>query len=177
MSMGHTYKFFGFSISYTILTLPLSISDLPIVLLIPCTFSSISPLPLSTDNPPCDHHFCDSVPVLFVCLLRFCFLSSVVDSCEFVVILLFIVLIFFIDRLISFLPSFFLYLIFREKGRERERKGEKYQWVVVSSVIPTGDQACNPGMCPDWKLNQWPFGLQAGTQSTEPYQLGQHFIW
>ena len=24
----------------------------------------------------------------------------------------------------------------------------------------TGDLACNPGMCPDWGLNQWPFGLQ-----------------
>ena len=21
---------------------------------------------------------------------------------------------------------------------------------------PTGDLACNPGMCPDWELNQWP---------------------
>ena len=53
--------------------------------------------PLPTDNPPCDPHFCDSVPVLVVCLVcfYFCFLVSVVDSCEFVVILLFIVLIFF----------------------------------------------------------------------------------
>ena len=29
---------------------------------------------------------------------------------------------------------------------------------------PTGDLACNPGMCPDWESNQWPFGSQAGTQ-------------
>ena len=47
-----------------------------------------------TDNPPCDLHFCRSVPVLVVCLV-FVFLGSVVDSCEFVVILLFIFLIFF----------------------------------------------------------------------------------
>ena len=30
-----------------------------------------------------------------------------------------------------------------------------------------------PGMCPDWELNQRPFGLQAGTQSTESHQPGQ----
>ena len=35
-----------------------------------------------------------------------------------------------------------------------------------------GDMACNPGMCPDWELNWQPFGLQAGTQSSEPYQPG-----
>ena len=48
-----------------------------------------------TDNPPRDLCFCDSVPVLVVCLVHFCFLGSVVDSCEFVVILLFIALTFF----------------------------------------------------------------------------------
>ena len=37
---------------------------------------------------------------------------------------------------------------------------------------PTGDQAHNPGMCPDWESNQRPFGSQAGTQSTEPHQSG-----
>ena len=49
------------------------------------------------DNPPCDLHFCGSIPVLVVCLVCFCFcfLGSVVDSCEFVVISLFINLIFF----------------------------------------------------------------------------------
>ena len=54
---------------------------------------------LPTANSPCDLHFCDSVPVLVVCLVCFCFcfcfLGLVVDSCEFVVILLFIFLIFF----------------------------------------------------------------------------------
>ena len=29
-----------------------------------------------------------------------------------------------------------------------------------------------PGMYPDWELNQRPFGLQAGTQSTELHQQG-----
>ena len=39
---------------------------------------------------------------------------------------------------------------------------------------PSGDLACNPGMCPDWESNQGPFNLQAGTQSTEPHQSGHH---
>ena len=37
---------------------------------------------------------------------------------------------------------------------------------------PTGDLAHNPGMCPDWESNWRPFGLQAGSQSTEPHQPG-----
>ena len=37
---------------------------------------------------------------------------------------------------------------------------------------PTGDLACNPGMCPDWESNWQPFGLQAASQSTEPHQPG-----
>ena len=45
MSMGHAYKFFGFSISYTILNLPLSMLYLPFMLLIPYPFSPILPLP------------------------------------------------------------------------------------------------------------------------------------
>ena len=63
-------------------------------------FLPIPPIPLSTENPLCDVHFSDSVPVLVVCLVfvfvDFLFLlGSFVDSCEFVVILLFIFFIFF----------------------------------------------------------------------------------
>ena len=43
----------------------------------------------------------------------------------------------------------------------------------LTHTHPTGDLACNPGICPYWKLNCQPFGLQAGTQSTEPHQPGQ----
>ena len=94
MSMGCACKFFGFSTSYTVLHIPLSILYLTIMLLNPYTFSPIVPLPLPADNPPCDHlHTYDSVPVKVVCLDCFCFLDSVVDS-EFV-ILMFIVLVFF----------------------------------------------------------------------------------
>ena len=52
----------------------------------PCLFSTYHlcylfsvPFPLSppshslVDNPPCDLHFCGSVPVLVVCLVCFCF--------------------------------------------------------------------------------------------------------
>ena len=98
MSMGHTYKFFGFYISYTILIFSLSISTYQLCYLFPVPFTP-SPLPFQAANPACDIHFCDSVPVLLVCLVHFWFwsffLGSVVDSCEFVVTLLFIYLIFF----------------------------------------------------------------------------------
>ena len=59
------------------------------------------------------------------------------------------------QRLILFkinLLRFYLF-IFRQKGREGEREEEKHQCVVASHVAPTGDLACNPGMCPDWDSN------------------------
>ena len=100
LSMGCTYKFFESSVCYTIFYLPLSILCLLIMLILPCTFPLHSSLP-----PP---HWNPSVwcPFLWFCscsgcLLNFCFhcfsflLGSFVDSCEFVVILLFIFLIFF----------------------------------------------------------------------------------
>ena len=52
----------------------------------------------------------------------------------------------------KFLKRFYLF-IFRERGREGEREGEKHQCVVASHVPPTGDLAHNPGVCPDWELN------------------------
>ena len=71
------------------------------------------------------------------------------------------------------LVDFLFYIfIFRERGKKGEIEGEKHQCVVASHTPPTGDLACNPGMCPDWESNQQPFGLQAGTQSTEPHQPG-----
>ena len=35
----------------------------------------------------------------------------------------------------------------RREGREREK--ERHKYVVASHTPPTGDQAHNPGMCPD----------------------------
>ena len=92
-SMGPTYKFFGFSISYTILNPHPLFCTYNLCFFFPVHSLCYLPSPC-TGNPPCDLHFCDSVPVL-VCLVCFCFLGSVVDSCEFVVISLFLVLIFF----------------------------------------------------------------------------------
>ena len=43
-------------------------------------------------------------------------------------------------------------------------------WLPLNA--PDWDPAHNPGMCPDWESNLWPFGLQAGTQSSEPHQPG-----
>ena len=40
------------------------------------------------------------------------------------------------------------------------------------SCTHTRDLASNPGTCPDWEWNWWPFGSQAGTQSTEPHHPG-----
>ena len=78
------------------------------------------------------------------------------------------------------LPSYIFFLLlfiylFIERGRGGEREGEKHQCVVASHVPPTGDLAYNPGMCTDWESNLQPFGSQAGTQSTEPRQLGLIF--
>ena len=73
MSMGHTYKFFGFYISYTILTLTL-FSTYHLCYLFSVPFPPVSPSHCPFDNPPCDLHFCGSVPVLVVCLVCFSFL-------------------------------------------------------------------------------------------------------
>ena len=45
----------------------------------------------------------------------------------------------------------FVYLFYRERGREGEREEEKHQCVVASCTPPTGDPAHNLGMCPDWE--------------------------
>ena len=70
-----------------------------------------------------------------------------------------------------FLKKKILFIYFEREGKG-EREEEKHQCVLASHVPPTGDLACNPGMCPDWELNQRPFGWQVGTQSTEPHQPG-----
>ena len=70
--------------------------------------------------------------------------------------------------------KYFIYL-FLERGEERQRSRET-RCVVASHLPPTGDLAYNPGMCPDWESNWWPFGLQASTQSTEPHQPGRIFF-
>ena len=92
----------------------------------------------------------------------------------------------FVINLRDFVAVLFLkdLFIFRERGKEGEREGEKHQCVVASHAppLPTGNLAQNPGMCLDWELNRWPFALQSSAQSSEPHQPGlirkisKHFI-
>ena len=77
----------------------------------------------------------------------------------------------FLSSFLSLFPSFFFkktLFIYFQRGREGEREREKHQCMVASYTLPTGDLACNPGLCPDWEQNQQPVALQASTQSTEP---------
>ena len=80
-----------------------------------------------------------------------------------------------------FFKRFYFILFFRERGREgKERQRnicvQEIHWSVASCMPPTGNLVCNPGMCPDWELNWWPSGSQAGTQFTDPHQPGQKII-
>ena len=59
--------------------------------------------------------------------------------------------------MVFFFFRFYLF-IFRERGREGEREGKKYQCVVASHVSFKGDLAGNPVMDRDWESNQHPFG-------------------
>ena len=79
----------------------------------------------------------------------------------------------------SFIKLFFFFLrflkfIFRGKGREGEREGEKHQCVVAFSTPPTGAH-WGPG--PQARHVPW-LGIEpvtlcfSGTQSTEPHQSG-----
>ena len=54
------------------------------------------------------------------------------------------------DSCLFFLSLFlkdFIYL-FSERGEGRDKEKKR------KSTLPTGDLACNPGMCPDWEANQ-----------------------
>ena len=78
----------------------------------------------------------------------------------------------YIPNVASLFLQFFKRFYFfteRQKGREKEKETSLRGRLLQA---PTGDPACNPGMCPDWESNQQPFDLQAGAQSTEPHQPG-----
>ena len=75
--------------------------------------------------------------------------------------------------MIFFVLKDFIYLFFRERGREGAR-GRERSMCGCPSCAPNWGLAHNPGMCPDWELNQQPFGLQASTQSTELHQPGRN---
>ena len=76
----------------------------------------------------------------------------------------------------SYFSVFLKYLfIFRQRGREGERKGNINVWLPLPRPLlgtwPT-TQAC----ALDWELNWRPFGLQASSQSIEPHQPGLYFL-
>ena len=77
----------------------------------------------------------------------------------------------------SFFLSFYLF-IFREKKGGRKRGRETSMCGCLSHAPYCANQACNPGMSPDWESNWQPFDLQVDTQSTEPHQPGLkwHFL-
>ena len=91
---------------------------------------------------------------------------------------LFYFLLEYIDFLIlnhSFLKRFYLF-IFRARGREGEKEGEKHpsakETLVASQTPPVGDLACHPGLCPARESNQQPFSLWDYAWPTEPHQSG-----
>ena len=57
-------------------------------------------------------------------------------------------------------------------GKGGRKRGRELSMCASFCMSPTGDLAHNSGMCPNWESNQQPFGSQAGTQCTEPHQLG-----
>ena len=59
----------------------------------------------------------------------------------------------------TFFLRFYLF-IFRQRRREIERERNIHVWLPLTRP-PTGDLACNPGMCPDQESNQRPFRSQA----------------
>ena len=76
----------------------------------------------------------------------------------------------------TFLKTFIYFFLDRGEGREKERE-RNINVVGAFLAPPTGDPAQNPGMCPEWESNRKPFGLQTGTQSTEPRQPGCKLIF
>ena len=63
-------KFFGFSISYTVLNIPLYFVPTNLYFLTPVPFLLFSPFFFPVDNPPNDLHICDSVALPSVALVQ-----------------------------------------------------------------------------------------------------------
>ena len=79
----------------------------------------------------------------------------------------------------SYMENWFLKIlfIFRKRGREGERMGEKHQCVVAYCAHPIGDLAHNPGMCPHWELNQRPFVIgQCSIHWATPVRADNWFL-
>ena len=69
-----------------------------------------------------------------------------------------------------FLKVLFIHLVLeRGEWREKERERNISVWLPLHAP-PTGGLTCNPGMYADRESNWQSFGLQAGTQFTEPHK-------
>ena len=79
---------------------------------------------------------------------------------------------------VLFYFTFLRFYLFLERGKVGRKRGRETSigciWYVPR---PTGNLAGNPGMCPDWESNQWPFTLQVNAQSTEPHRSGQFILF
>ena len=70
----------------------------------------------------------------------------------------------------------FYFIYFWTEGKGRRKRGREISVYGCLHTPPTGDLAHNPGMCPDWGSNQWPFGSQAGALFTETHQHMESFV-
>ena len=78
-----------------------------------------------------------------------------------------------LKRNIKLFPQVFIYL-FLKKGEGREKEIEKNINVCLPLMCPQpGTWHATQACARDWESNWWPFGSQAGTQSTEPHHPGQ----
>ena len=77
--------------------------------------------------------------------------------------------------LAHFLKRFYVFILEKREGREKEKERNINVWLPLTH--PILGTCHNPGICLDWELNQRLFGLQAGTQSTEPHQPGVHIFY
>ena len=62
--------------------------------------------------------------------------------------------------------------MFRERGKEGEREGEKHQCVVAFCMPPTGDVASNPGVCPRLGIELATLLFTCQHSATEPHLPG-----
>ena len=58
----------------------------------------------------------------------------------------------------------------RKRGRQTSKCERNIDW-LPNAGTPTGDLACNPGMCPDWESNWWPFTLRDDASQGTSYIL------
>ena len=69
----HDLHFCGFTFPILFLPSPCLFSTYHLCYFFSVPFPPLSPSHSPADNPPCDLHFCDSVLVLVVCFVYFCF--------------------------------------------------------------------------------------------------------